>query len=62
MDKEDESLFYDPFTGKYFFASFEEVRKKMNELNNIYSGRTIPILTEEGKPCIELEINLDFKL
>ena len=56
MDNKDESLVYDPYTKQYFYLSNEELYKRLHELNDIYSGETFPILTEDGRPCLELRL------
>lgn len=56
MDKKDECLFYDPYTKQYFYSSIEDVWKRIKGLEDIYSGRAYPDLTEDGRPCLELEL------
>lgn len=56
MDNKDKILVYDPYTKQYFYLSIEEVRKRLHELSDIYSEKTYPILTEDGRPCMALRL------
>lgn len=56
MDNKDENLVYDPYTKQYFYLSIEKLYERMHRLNDVYSGKVIPILTEDGRPCLELKL------
>lgn len=56
MDNKDESLVYDPYTKQYFYLSIEELYKRLHELSDVYSGKVVPMLTEDGKPYLELRL------